>query len=468
MSGVMFLPSDPEGTRPPTRAEPALAPSSPGPPQEPATDQVDVILAEWTAERAARNFAPVAATARISRLAQVLEQRFERVTARFGLDWGQFLVLVALRGSGKPFQLSPRELHRLLLLSPAAMTNRLYRLEAKGLIERTADPIDRRSVPVVLTPAGMSIVERAMAACLEQERDLLSIVEVRDLASAMRVIRQLLVAYDDYPIRPAWRLRLTATGQDPSTSAEPFPADWLTRWPESDRELERLQRKLARRANEVEPWEWPGSGDPAVGAVFVSLPTGRQLEHVQDFVWAAAVVMQAGNVLATATATRRLRRSYQPGYLALSVGPVLEEVVRALSQRPDIIVVNAAGRDHPRGAGLAIQLGAALDIPTVGVTERPIIGRGDEPGHCRGEWRAVRVGQRLVALRVRTLARSAAITAHAAWRTTPEVAREIVLATTGRSRFPEPLQRARQLSRQLRNEYVRRPAGGGLQDGIHG
>ncbi|HXF56209.1 MAG TPA: endonuclease V [Actinomycetota bacterium] len=426
-----------------------------------------MILAEWTAERPAQEFAPVAATARIARLAQVLEQRFERITARFGLDWGQFLVLAALRGSGKPFQLSPRELHRLLLLSPAAMTNRLYRLEAKGLIERTANPIDRRSVPVVLTPAGRSVVERAMAACLEEERALLSVVEPTDLQAALRVIRQLLTAYDDYPSRPSWRLRLALAGAEASPPPAPTPADELTRWPESNRELERLQRKLARRADEVEPWEWRGTGHPAVGGVFVSLPTGRNLEHFQDFVWAAAVVMEGGNLTATATATRRLRRPYQPGYLALTVGPILEEVVRALSQRPDIIVVNAAGRDHPRGAGLAIQLGAALDIPTVGVTERPIVGTADEPGSGRGEWRPLRVGRRLVGFRVRTLSRCAAITVHAAWRTTPEVARDIVMSTTGRWRFPEPLHRARQLSRQLRSEYAQQPLGGGLQDGIH-
>ena len=43
--------------------------------------------------------------------------------------------------------------------------------------------------------------------------------------------------------------------------------------------------------------------------------------------------------------------------------------------------------------------------------------------------------------------------AHAAWLTTPETARDMVLRTTGRQRMPEPLQRARDLSRRLRSEY---------------
>jgi hypothetical protein len=50
--------------------------------------------------------------------------------------------------------------------------------------------------------------------------------------------------------------------------------------------------------------------------------------------------------------------------------------------------------------------------------------------------------------------------------TTPETARDIVLRATGRVRVPEPLQRARDLSRKLRSEY-HTPVPG-LQDGIHG
>jgi endonuclease V-like protein UPF0215 family len=56
--------------------------------------------------------------------------------------------------------------------------------------------------------------------------------------------------------------------------------------------------------------------------------------------------------------------------------------------------------------------------------------------------------------------------AHSAWLTTPETARDIVIRSTGRTRMPEPLQQARQLSRQLRSDYE--SIGTGMQDGIHG
>jgi deoxyribonuclease V len=176
--------------------------------------------------------------------------------------------------------------------------------------------------------------------------------------------------------------------------------------------------------------------------------------------------MQGHSAVATATATRTLVRPYQAGYLSLTIGPILEDVVRALSLRPDIILVNAAGRDHVRGAGLAIQLGAAIEVPTVGVTEHPDIADAPEPDTHRGDWTPVRIDNRLVGFRVRTLSKAKPVMAHAAWQTTPETARDTVLRTTGRQRMPEPLQRARELSRRLRSEYER--SGVGMRDGIHG
>lgn len=448
-------------------------------PKPPGLDKVDVVLGEWASGRSKADLTPIAVTIRVSRLAQVLQQRMERASSRFGLDWGQFLVLAALRGAGSPFRMSPRELHRLLLLSPAAVTNRLYRLEAKGFIERTADPTDGRSLPVILTAEGLSTINRAMTACVEGERGLLAGVDEDDLETTIRTLRQLLAAYDEYPTRRRWQREAPASEALQGTSAAPpnpvaqpsTPPVMIVpkpkMWPTSPRDLERLQRKLARQVDEADSWRWKGEGEPAIGGVFVSLPRNRLNDQARDIAWAAAVIMEGHNVVATATATRKLMSPYKPGYLALTVGPILEDVVQALSQQPDIIVVNAAGHDHIRGAGLAIQLGAALSLPTVGVTDQPDVGVASEPGAHRGDWTPVRINNRLVGFRVRSLARGNSIMAHAAWLTTPETARDIVVRATGRMRVPEPLQRARQLARKLRSEYER-SGGTGLQDGIHG
>ena len=70
---------------------------------------------------------------------------------------------------------------------------------------------------------------------------------------------------------------------------------------------------------------------------------------------------------------------YLPALLALREGPLLEQAVRALPIVPEVLIVNATGRDHPRRAGLALHLGAVLGLPTVGVTTRPLVAQGAWP-----------------------------------------------------------------------------------------
>ena len=89
---------------------------------------------------------------------QGLEKRFrhtmEETLAEHGLSLGEWKVLGALRRSELPLTSTPGELSAQLELSSGAMTNRLDRLEAAGLVRRLPDPDDRRGVRVELTDAG--------------------------------------------------------------------------------------------------------------------------------------------------------------------------------------------------------------------------------------------------------------------------------------------------------------------------
>jgi deoxyribonuclease V len=75
---------------------------------------------------------------------------------------------------------------------------------------------------------------------------------------------------------------------------------------------------------------------------------------------------------------------YEPGLLALREGALLEAAVGTLAEPPDVVFVDATGRDHPRRVGLALHLGAVLDLPTVGVTHRPFVAEGAWPPDERG------------------------------------------------------------------------------------
>jgi deoxyribonuclease V len=64
------------------------------------------------------------------------------------------------------------------------------------------------------------------------------------------------------------------------------------------------------------------------------------------------------------------------------------------------------------------------------------------------------LGGEVVAYRLRTRKGAKAVVAHAAWRTSAEVAEEIVLGSTALARWPEPMREARRLARELRDTRI--------------
>jgi deoxyribonuclease V len=144
---------------------------------------------------------------------------------------------------------------------------------------------------------------------------------------------------------------------------------------------------------------------------------------------------------------------YMPGLLVLREGPLLEAAVRALPEPPEVLLVDATGRDHPRRAGLALHLGAVLGIPTVGVTHRPLLAEGHWPADERGARSPLVLEDEVVGYWLRTRPGTRPLACHAAWRTDPETAADVVLALTGQLRTPEPLRQARTAARQARGAH---------------
>lgn len=127
-------------------------------------DAVDAVVEAWARERPDLDLDAIAVAGRLGRVGLLLAPAQEKVFATFGLQKGEFDVLASLRRSGEPYALKPSQLSDTLMLTRAGMTNRLDRLEAAGLVERTLDPADRRSFRVRLTDKGYATVDDAMTA----------------------------------------------------------------------------------------------------------------------------------------------------------------------------------------------------------------------------------------------------------------------------------------------------------------
>jgi deoxyribonuclease V len=212
-------------------------------------------------------------------------------------------------------------------------------------------------------------------------------------------------------------------------------------WPQTREELIEEQSRLAA----LEPTTWQFEPDAAVGGVFVCYPRGENGPgHAGDPAWTAACVGRATTVVQGHTGA-----PYEPGLLALREGALLEAAVRALPELPDLLLVDATGRDHPRGAGLALHLGAMLGLPTVGVTHRPLLAEGEWPADARGARSPLLLGGDHVGYWLRTKMGTRPLAVHAAWRTNPEAAADVVLSAS-RARTPEPLRSARRRAREAR------------------
>ena len=148
-------------------------------------------------------------------------------------------------------------------------------------------------------------------------------------------------------------------------------------WPQTHAELIHVQRELA--SSRPAPWR-PVGARPLVAGCFVCFARGvHGRGRAGEPGWAAAVAMRADRHLTGTAITRgRAGAPYQPGVLALREGPLLAAAVGALPTEPEVIIANATGRDHPYGAGLALHLGAVLNLPSIGVTDRPLLAQGAE------------------------------------------------------------------------------------------
>jgi deoxyribonuclease V len=221
----------------------------------------------------------------------------------------------------------------------------------------------------------------------------------------------------------------------------------MATWPATADELIEMQQALG----DLTPERWqPPTTLQRVGACFVCFERVHGAGAAGDAGFAGAAVTHRRRLLAGVTNSGPAGGPYLPALLALREGPLLEQAVRALPITPEVLVVNATGRDHPRRAGLALHLGAVLGLPTVGVTTRPLVAEGAWPADQRGATAALLLGGEVVGCWARTRPGAKPVAVHAAWQTDAQDAVQVVLAATRRARTPEPLRRARTLARTRR------------------
>jgi len=160
-------------------------------------DRLDDWLDIWTREIPNLDATTEGIVERIQNLYKDFDRSMEETLAKYELDRRAFHLIGRLRSYGPPYRRSPGQLAGDMRLSSGAMTNRLDRLEAAGLIRRLPDPNDRRGQMIEPTEKGNAAWERTVGTQAEREQRIASVLSPTEREQLHRLLRKLMRAFPD-------------------------------------------------------------------------------------------------------------------------------------------------------------------------------------------------------------------------------------------------------------------------------
>ena len=163
-------------------------------------DPIALAAEHWAAHGWADAADGMALVTSIVRVQQVLLARIEATLRPSGLTFARFEVL-RLLGFTRAGTLPIGKIGERLQVHTASVTNAVGRLERDGLVTRTPNPDDGRSVLVTITDAGRQLVEK----CTLQLNDVFRTIPLDDarqqaVFAALRDIRHAHGDFVDTPV----------------------------------------------------------------------------------------------------------------------------------------------------------------------------------------------------------------------------------------------------------------------------
>src|SRR5215218_135255 len=163
--------------------------------KEPARDAIDDQLEIWVREIPDLDRLTEGIIERIGIIDHNIGLGMEQTLEEFELDRRAFSLLGKLRRVGAPYRASAGRLAMDLRLSSGAMTNRLDRMEAAGLIRRLPDPNDRRGTIVEPTDLGQSMWDKTVGAAARREIGYTSVLSDAEKEQLHDLLRKMMLAF---------------------------------------------------------------------------------------------------------------------------------------------------------------------------------------------------------------------------------------------------------------------------------
>ncbi|WP_432869775.1 MarR family winged helix-turn-helix transcriptional regulator [Microbispora rosea] len=163
----------------------------------PGNDAVDQILGQWARARPDVDCSAMGVAGRISRASRLMEKGIKEYFTGHDLEPWEFDVLATLFRSNSDHRLCMSDLATAAMVSSAALTNRVDRLVARGLVHREVSPTNRRMVLITLTDEGRAVVDTLLEGHVANEERMLSGLTAEDRERLSGLLCKLLSSLGD-------------------------------------------------------------------------------------------------------------------------------------------------------------------------------------------------------------------------------------------------------------------------------
>ncbi|GAA0934449.1 MarR family transcriptional regulator [Nonomuraea longicatena] len=157
-------------------------------------DTADTIMEQWGAVRPELDSWPVGVVVRIFRASRHLEAGLKDYFTAHDLEPWEYDVLATLLRSGEDGTLRMSDLAGAAMLTPGALTNRVNRLVARGLVTRETDADNRRTVKTTLTDEGRRLAHDLIEGHFANELSLIDGLSRDEQAQLATLLRKLLIS----------------------------------------------------------------------------------------------------------------------------------------------------------------------------------------------------------------------------------------------------------------------------------
>ena len=142
---------------------------------------------------------------------------------------------------------------------------------------------------------------------------------------------------------------------------------------------------------------------------------------------------------------------YIPGLLSFREAPAIINAFHTLKTKPDLLVIDGGGINHPRFAGLATHVGVSLDVATIGVAKSLLCGTGELPSE-EGEVRIITYRDRAVGYYLRSKKDCKPIIIAPGHKVSLETSLKLIKTCILKHKLPEPTRIAHLYANKIKRD----------------